>query len=69
MFFLAAIASRSALACSCVHDAASDVVIEAKDSDCGFADREGRRGNDGPQQAFETLACSGSSGEIRGEPG
>ena len=44
------------------HDAGGDVVVEREDGDGGLADREGRRGNDGRQQALEPFARLGQLG-------
>jgi hypothetical protein len=35
------------------HDSGRDIVVEGKDGDCGFADREGGRRHDGRQQTLE----------------
>jgi hypothetical protein len=51
------------------HDPGRDIVVEREHRDGGLADREGRRRDDGRQQALEPLApFSGSSAETRGAP-
>jgi hypothetical protein len=51
------------------HDPGRDVIVEREHRDGGLADREGRRRDDGRQQALEPLPVSGSSAETRGAPG
>jgi hypothetical protein len=54
-------------ACKCLrlrggHDPGRDVIVESEHSDGGFADGEGRCGDDGRQQTLEPLARLGQLG-------
>ena len=62
MFVRSATALRSSVGLVGRHDAGRDIVVEREDRDGGLADREGRRRDDGRQQALEPLARFGQLG-------